>query len=65
MASHKGPVVFIEGVHYPVKGDHADLKRPLRWDPETKAFRDAEKDEPLHNDVHHAQDLELEIGGES
>lgn len=65
MANYDGPVVFVDGVHYPVKGDGADMKRPLRWNPETGGYRDAETDEPLHNDTHHAQDLTLEPGGEA
>lgn len=65
MAKHKGAVVFREGVHYAVDAEgHADLSRPLRWDPDAGGYRDAEDGEPLHNDTHHAVDLELEIGGE-
>jgi hypothetical protein len=62
--SYKGDVVFVDGVHYPVgKDGHADLSRPLRW--EDDGYRDAEKDEPLHNDVNHVRDAELEVGGEA
>lgn len=51
---YEGPVVFVDGVHYPVgKDDHADTSRPLRWTPD--GYRDAEPGEPLHNDVHHVQ----------
>lgn len=60
--TYKGDVVFVDGVHYPVKGEGADLSRPLRW--EDGAYRDAEEGEPLHNDTHHAADLELAVGGE-
>lgn len=61
---YNGPVAFIEGVHYPVgKDDMPDMKRPLRA-VEGGGFRDAEKDEPLHNDVHHVNVLDLEVGGE-
>lgn len=57
-------VVFVDGVHYPVDKDGAaDLKRPLRW--ENGEYRAARKGEPLHNDTHHASDLELEPGGEN
>jgi hypothetical protein len=72
MNAYKGKVVFVDGVHYPateaekVEGEddrlHADLARPLRWD--DGGYRDAEPDEPLHNDTHHASDLELPVGGE-
>lgn len=64
MSAYKGAVVFVAGVHYPVKDDHADLDRPLRWDPATGNYRDAEPDEQLHNDAHHQGDAELEVGGE-
>ena len=58
------PVVFRDGVHYAVGEDgHADLSRPLRW--ENGAYRDAVDGEPLHNDVNHGSDLDLEVGGES
>lgn len=61
--AYKGDVVFVEGVHYPVGGDgHADLSRPLRW--EDGSYRDAEDGEPLHNDVNHQREVELEMGGE-
>lgn len=63
MSRYKGDVVFVEGVHYPVgKDGHADMARPLRWDKD--GYRDAEKDEPLHNDTHHTGDLDLQVGGE-
>jgi hypothetical protein len=70
--TYDGPVVFVEGVHYPatqvesVEGEddrvHADITRPLRWD--NGSYRDATGDEPLHNDANHQADLELEVGGE-
>lgn len=54
---HDGPVVFVEGVHYPVDNDgHADKTRPLRW-VEGSTYRPEEADEPLHNDVHHQQEV--------
>jgi hypothetical protein len=61
----EGPVVFVSGVHYPVDedGEGADLSRPLRV-AEDGSWRDAEEGEPLHNDMHHAQHLELDPGGE-
>lgn len=59
---YKGAVAFVDGVHYPVKDDHADLSRPLRF--ENGKYRDAEDGEPLHNDVNHTSELELEVGGE-
>lgn len=62
MGKYTGKVVFIEGVHYPVKDDHADLKRPLRW--ADGSYRDAENDEPLHNDTHHERDAGLAPGSE-
>ncbi len=65
MAKYKGAVVFVEGVHYPVgKDGEVDLDRPLRIDADTADYRDADEDEPLHNDQNHAQDLDLEVGGE-
>ncbi len=64
MAKYKGPVVFVAGVHYPVKDGEADLSRPLRIDADSSDYRDAEADEPLHNDMNHAADLELDVGGE-
>lgn len=57
MSKYKGDVVFVDGVHYPSKDGAADLSRPLRW--EDGGYRDAEKDEPLHNDVHHQRDAEV------
>jgi hypothetical protein len=62
---YTGPVGFgSDGVHYPADADgNLDTSRPLRWD--DGGYRDAEADEPLHNDVHHGEDLELEVGGES
>ncbi len=62
MAAYKGSVVFVEGVHYPVKDDAADLSRPLRW--ENGRYRDALDGEPLHNDANHGVELELPVGGE-
>ena len=62
MAKYKGPVVFVEGVHYPATDDGADLSRPLRW--EDGGYRDAEPGEALHNDANHLSDVELEVGGE-
>lgn len=53
-------VVFVDGVHYPINDDGtADLNRPLRWNPETHDYRDAEEGEPLHNDVHHQREVEI------
>ena len=62
MADYEGPVAFVSGVHYPAVDDGFDLKRPLRW--EDGGYRDAVKDEPLHNDVHFVNELELEVGEE-
>ena len=60
----EGPVVFVEGVHYPVgKDGHADLKQGLRL-ADDGGWRFADDDEPLHNEVHHENNVELEIGGE-
>lgn len=60
---YDGPVVFVEGVHYPIDAEgHADLTKPLRWTPD--GYRDAQPDEPLHNDTFHASMSELEVGGE-
>lgn len=64
MAVYKGPVVFVDGVHYPAKDEGADLTRPLRWIEGDGGYRDAEDGDPLHNDTHHIGDLELEVGGE-
>lgn len=62
---YNGAVAFVDGVHYPVKKGEANLERPLRWDPDSGSYRDAESDEPLHNDVHRQNELALEVGGES
>lgn len=64
MSAYKGAVVFVDGVHYPASDDGADLSRPLRWIDDSGGYRDAEPGEDLHNDAHHASDLELEVGGE-
>jgi len=74
MSTYDGPVVFVNGVHYPatvveeVEGEadrlHADLSKPLRWDAETGGYRDAEEGEPLHNDAFHQAAVELEPGSE-
>jgi hypothetical protein len=64
MAKYKGPVAFVDGVHYPAKDGHYDESRPLRIDPDSNDYRDAEDGEALHNDTNHAADLELEVGGE-
>lgn len=59
--TYEGPVVFVDGVHYPATvveehedgpRTHADLDRPLRWDADTNGYRDAVDGEPLHNDVY-------------
>jgi hypothetical protein len=56
------PVVFVEGVHYPVgKDGHPDLTQPLRADAEN-GYRPAEDGDPLHNEG--ATVVELQIGGE-
>jgi hypothetical protein len=60
---YEGDVVFREGVHYPIEDDQVNLKRPLRV-ADGGGWRDAEPDEPLHNDTHHQNDLTLEVGGE-
>lgn len=62
MAGYTGPVGFVDGVHYPVEGDHVDLSRPLRW--EDGEYRDAEDGEALHNDQHGSGDQTLEPGTE-
>jgi hypothetical protein len=60
---YEGTVVFREGVHYAVDSDgNPDLSRPLRWN--GAGYRDAEDGEPLHNDVHHENEMTLEVGGE-
>jgi len=60
---YTGDVVFVEGVHYPVDKDgEPDLSRPLRWTED--GYRAAADDEPLHNDVNHVRELELDPGGE-
>lgn len=65
--TYDGPVVFVDGVHYPATNvedhedgerTHADLDRPLRW-VEGTTYRYAEDDEPLHGDVHHLNNLEI------
>lgn len=61
--NYTGPVVFINGVHYPATDDGADLKRPLRWEAGTE-YRDAEKDEDTHNDIHHEAHSTLAPGSE-
>jgi hypothetical protein len=63
--TYEGVVVFgSDGVHYAVGPDgHADPSRPLRWD--GGGFRPAVEGEALHNDTHHAAELELEVGGEA
>ncbi len=73
MTDYKGPVVFVEGVHYPatvvekVEGEddrlHADLNRPLRINLDG-TYRDALPEEELHNDMNHEQDLEMYPGSE-
>jgi hypothetical protein len=63
MKIYDGPVVFVDGVHYPAGDDGADLSRPLRWS-EGASYRDAEDGEPLHNDIHHESALDLEPGSE-
>jgi hypothetical protein len=61
---YDGPVVFSEGVHYPVGEDgHPVLDQPLRVTPDG-GWRPAKKNEPLHNEVHHLQELALDPGGE-
>lgn len=61
---YSGPVVFREGVHYPVAADGtADLSRPLRW-VAGSSYRDAADGETLHNDAHHQQFASIEIGGD-
>jgi hypothetical protein len=62
MAKYKGPVVFVDGVHYPATDDGADLSRPLRF--EDGGYRDAEPGEALHNEMHPATEVPLEVGGE-
>jgi hypothetical protein len=65
MAKYTGVVVFRDGVHYGVdKNGDPDLDRPLRW-ADDGGYRDAEEGEPLHNDVHHAVEAELPVGGEN
>lgn len=60
--TYDGPVVFRDGVHYAVDGDgHADLDRPLRW-VEGATYRAAEDGEPLHNDVHELNGVEVVFG---
>lgn len=66
MASdYDGPVVFVDGVHYPATEDGADLDTPLRRNDTNDGWRVAEDDDPLHNDVHHATEAELPVGGEN
>lgn len=60
---YSGPVVFVDGVHYPAKDGEHDATRPLRL-ADGGGWRDAEEGEPLHNDVNHQNDLELPVGGE-
>ena len=62
--TYSGPVAFSEGVHYPVgEDDLPDFSRPLRSNGDG-TYRDAEDGEPLHNDVHHMNLVDLEVGGE-
>jgi hypothetical protein len=63
--TYDGPVVFhSDGVHYVADDEgHPDLTKPLRW-VEGSTYRPAEDDEPLHNDVHQAQVVELPVGEE-
>ena len=57
---YKGPVVFVEGIHYPVRKDgHADLRRGLRITDEG-TWRFASKNEPLHNETVHAREILIE-----
>jgi len=54
---YDGPVVFLDGVHYPCADEEvggADLSRPLRW-VTGKTYRLAKEGEPKHNDIHHQQ----------
>ena len=62
---YEGPVVFVEGVHYPVGEDgHADLSRGGLRLADDCGWQFASDDAPLHNDVHHLQHVELDVGGE-
>lgn len=57
--TYDGPVAFVDGVHYPVGDDgHADTSRPLRW-VEGTTYRDADDGEPLHNEVHQINGVEV------
>ena len=61
---YTGPVVFVDGVHYPVVGDAPDLTRPLRF-VEGTTYRTAEPGDPLHNDTYHEGYAGLEVAGAS
>jgi hypothetical protein len=62
---YEGSVVFSEGVHYAADEDgHPILERPLRVNP-AGSYRAAKENEPLHNEIHHLQELELDPGGEN
>jgi hypothetical protein len=64
MATYDGPVVFVQGVHYPANEEgHADLTRPLRH-VALSEYRDAEEGDVLHNDAYHEADVEVEPGTE-
>lgn len=73
MADYTGPVVFVEGVHYPATviehiedeedRTHADLTRPLRVNPDG-TYRDALPEEELHNDMNHQNEVEMYPGSE-
>lgn len=58
MAGYDGPAGFgSDGVHYPADDEgNLDLSRPLRWS-EGATYRDAEDGEPLHAEVHQANDV--------
>ena len=58
---YDGPVVFGDGVHYPILEDgNADLDRPLRW-VSGSTYRLAEPNEPKHNDIYHKQFVDMEV----
>lgn len=54
-----GPVVFVDGVHYPVKDGVADKRRQLRW--KDGGYVYAAPTEPTHLAMYGKQIVELTV----
>lgn len=54
-----GPVVFVDGKHYPSPNGHADLRQHVLWNAEEGVYKWAKPEDPTHQHLYERNVVEL------